>query len=335
MFFRRLEGHQVRCDLCAHRCVVGDGKSGLCRVRINRKGTLYSMVYGKAVATHVDPIEKKPLYHFQPGSTTFSVATMGCNFRCSHCQNADIAILATGSGSIVGHELTAEEIVAMAQKSACRSIAYTYTEPTVFFEYAHDIARLASEKGLNNLFVTNGYMTNEALRAAQPWLDAANVDLKSFSDDHYQQICGARLRPVLDSLERMKNLGIWVEVTTLVIPTLNDTEKELRHIANFIHSLGPETPWHISRYHPTYQLTHRPPTPVESLRRGREIGLEAGLRYVYTGNVPGDEGESTFCYNCGQRLIQRYGYTIVDNRLRESRCGRCDAVIDGVDMQCR
>lgn len=332
MLFRRLEGQKIRCDLCAHRCVLEVGKRGICGVRVNEGGTLYSLVYGKAVATHVDPIEKKPLFHFQPGSTSFSIATVGCNFRCAHCQNADISILPADHGHIVGQDLMPQEIVAAAEKSSCRSIAYTYTEPTIFFEYAHDTARLASEKGIKNLFVTNGYMTGEALRAIQPCLDAANVDLKSFSDDHYRQVCGARLQPVLDSLQLMKSLGIWLEVTTLVIPTLNDSEEELRQIAEFIFSLGPETPWHISQFYPTYQMTQLPPTPVESIRRGREIGLEVGLRYVYTGNVPGDEGESTFCYNCGQRLIHRYGYSILENRLQETRCDRCGAVIDGVGL---
>ena len=332
MFFRRLKGQRVRCDLCAHRCVIEDGHRGICQVRGNEGGILYSFVYGKAVATHVDPIEKKPLFHFQPGSSTFSVATVGCNFHCSHCQNADISILPAIGGHIVGEDLMPDEIVASAESNGCRSIAYTYTEPTIFFEYAHDIARLASEKQLSNLFVTNGYMTAEVLRTAQPYLDAANVDLKSFSEDHYQGVCGARLQPVLNSLQLMKSLGIWVEVTTLVIPTLNDSKKELRQIAEFILSLGPETPWHISQFYPTYQLTHLPPTPVESLRRGREIGLEVGLRYVYTGNVPGDEGENTFCYHCGQRLIHRYGYSILENRLKEAKCDRCGAVIDGVGL---
>lgn len=332
MLFRRLRKQKIRCDLCAHRCVIEVGHRGICQVRANQRGTLYSLVYGKAVATHLDPIEKKPLFHFQPGSSAFSVATVGCNFRCTHCQNADISILPAAHNHIMGQDLMPQEIVAAAERSGCRSIAYTYTEPTIFFEYAHDIARLASEKDLGNLFITNGYMTEEALRTAQPYLDAANVDLKSFSENHYRQVCGARLQPVLDSLQLMKNLGIWVEVTTLVIPTLNDSEGELRQIAEFIFSLGPETPWHISQFYPTYQLTHLPPTPVKNLRRGREIGLEVGLRYVYTGNVPGDEGESTFCYRCGQRLIHRYGYSILENRLEGAKCDRCGAVIDGVGL---
>lgn len=332
MFFRRLKGQQVRCDLCAHRCVIEEGQRGICGVRINEGGVLYSLVYGKAVATHVDPIEKKPLFHYYPGTFSFSVATVGCNLRCTHCQNADISILPAHHGRILGQDVEPEELVAAAEKSGCRSIAYTYTEPTIFFEYALDTANLAFEKGIGNVFVTNGYLTGKTIRATQPWLQAANVDLKSFSDDHYRKICGARLRPVLNSLRLMKSLGIWVEVTTLVIPTLNDSEEELRQIAQFVCDLGPETPWHISQFHPTYQLTHLPATPVESLRRGREIGLEVGLRYVYTGNVPGDEGESTFCYNCGQRVIHRYGYSILENRLQQAKCDRCGTVIDGVGL---
>jgi pyruvate formate lyase activating enzyme len=332
MFFRRLKGQQVRCDLCAHHCVIEESQRGICGVRANKGGTLYSLVYGKAVATHADPIEKKPLFHYYPGSFSFSIATVGCNFRCTHCQNADISILPVDHGRILGQDLGPEEMVDAAEKSGCRSIAYTYTEPTIFFEYAHDIASLAFERGIGNLFVTNGYITEKALRATQPWLHAANVDLKSFSDDHYQKVCGARLRPVLDSLRLMKNLGIWVEVTTLVIPTLNDSKDELRQIAEFVFSLGPETPWHISQFHPTHRLIHLPPTPLESLRLGREIGLEAGLRYVYTGNVPGDEGESTFCYSCGQRVIHRYGYSILENRLQQAKCNRCGAIIDGVGL---
>jgi pyruvate formate lyase activating enzyme len=332
MLFQRLKNQRVRCDLCAHRCVVGDGQRGLCGVRANESGTLYSLVYSKAVATHVDPIEKKPLFHYHPGSNSFSVATVGCNFRCAHCQNADISIIPPKRGHITGQDIEPVEVVTAAEKEGCRSIAYTYTEPTVFFEYAFDIARLASERGLGNVFVTNGYMTADMLRTMHPFLDAANVDLKSFSNVHYQKVCGARLKPVLNSLRLMKSLGIWVEITTLLIPTLNDSEAELRRIAKFILGLGPETPWHISRFYPTFQMTQYTPTPVESIRRGRDIGLEVGLRYVYAGNVPGDESESTFCHQCGQRLIHRFGYSVLENRLRGGCCDRCGAVIDGVDL---
>jgi pyruvate formate lyase activating enzyme len=330
MFFRRLEDGRVRCDLCAHHCVIAEGQSGICGVRANNAGTLYSQVYGKAIATHVDPIEKKPLFHYRPGSNSFSVATVGCNFRCTHCQNADISIVPAQERRITGQDVAPDQLVQTARRSGCESIAYTYTEPTVFLEYALDTARLATENGLGNVFVTNGYMTAEALQATQPYLNAANVDLKSFSDEHYQRVCGARLKPVLNSLELMKKLGIWVEVTTLLIPTVNDSDAQLRQIARFIYELGPETPWHISRFYPTFQMTDLPPTPLESVRRGREIGQEAGLKYVYTGNLPGDEGESTFCPGCQQRIIHRQGYAILETQLTAGRCGRCGTPIDGV-----
>ena len=330
MFFRRLKGQEVRCDLCAHHCVIEDGQAGICKVRANKGGTLYSLVYGKAVATHVDPIEKKPLFHFQPGSTAFSLATVGCNFRCAHCQNADISILPAHQGAIVGQGAMPEEIVAAAEKSGCQSIAYTYTEPTVFFEYAHDSALLASKQGIGNVFVTNGFMTEEALRAIQPHLDAANVDLKSFSEDHYRQVCGARLQPVLDSLKLMKNLGIWLEVTTLLIPGLNDSIEELKEIAQFLANLDPNIPWHISRFHPTYRLTHIPSTPPERIQRARDLGYEAGLNYVYTGNLPGDEGEKTFCHECGELIIDRLGFTVTQNKVKKGLCLKCGEKIPGV-----
>jgi len=332
MFYRRLGDQRVRCDLCAHRCVIEQDERGICGVRENRDGTLYSLVYGKAIATHIDPIEKKPLFHYYPGSYSYSVATVGCNFHCAHCQNADISILPIQEHRITGQNLSPEELVDAAQRCGSVSISYTYTEPTIFFEYAFEIAVLASKKGLGNVFVTNGYMTGEALRTIHPYLGAANVDLKSFSEDHYHQVCGARLRPVLDSLELMKQLGIWVEITTLLIPSVNDSEEQLRQIARFILHLGPETPWHISRFYPTFQMNHLPPTSVESVRRSREIGREVGLKYVYTGNIPGDEGESSFCPACGQRIIHRSGYTILEKRMDQGRCLHCGTQIDGIGL---
>jgi len=333
MFFRRLDGDRVRCDLCAHRCVIENGERGFCGVRENRSGTLYSLVYGRAIATHVDPIEKKPLFHYRPGSYSLSLATVGCNFRCRHCQNADLSIRPIENGQITGRAVTPEELVAAARRSDCTSISYTYTEPTVFFEYALETARKAAGEGLGNVFVTNGYMTGEALRTVAPVLDAANVDLKAFSEEHYQHVCEARLSPVLDTLRLMKELGIWIEVTTLLIPTVNDSEEELREIAEFILGLGAEVPWHISRFYPTFRMNDLPPTSEESVRRGREIGLETGLKYVYTGNLPGDDGESTFCPRCGQRVIHRHGYTIVECRLQQGRCPRCQTVIDGIGLE--
>ncbi|MEM2982909.1 MAG: AmmeMemoRadiSam system radical SAM enzyme, partial [Candidatus Bathyarchaeia archaeon] len=279
-----------------------------------------------------DPVEKKPLYHLFPGSTSFSIATVGCNFRCLQCQNHEISQMPRETGRIIGQNVTPEEIVWKAKRHGSKSIAYTYTEPTVYFEYARDVAILASREGIKNVFVTNGYMTLDAIEAIHPDLHAANVDLKSFSDEFYKKICGARLQPVLDSIRKMRELGIWVEVTTLLIPGLNDGEDELRAIAKFILQVGPEVPWHISAFYPTYKMTDRPRTPVHSIQRARKIGMEEGLRYVYSGNVPGDEGENTYCYNCGDLLIQRWGYTIMKYRLKDGRCPSCNAQIDGIGM---
>jgi pyruvate formate lyase activating enzyme len=330
MLYDRLGENRVRCKLCAHRCLIRPDKVGVCGVRENAGGTLYTMVYGKTISTNVDPIEKKPLFHFHPGSPILSIATVGCNFRCLHCQNHDISQMPGDKGSIAGRDVPPQQVVAMAEKEGCRSIAYTYTEPTIFFEYAYDTARLAHGKGMKNVFVTNGYMTEEALETIRPYLHAANVDLKGFSEKFYKTVCGGRLEPVLDSLKRMVAMGVWVEVTTLVIPYYNDSTQELSSIAEFIrHELGAEVPWHISRFHPTYKLTDRVVTPVSTLHRAREIGLDAGLKYVYTGNVPGDQGESTLCPGCGQVIIGRMGYHIREINIEDSRCNKCGTAIAG------
>jgi len=332
MLYERLEREKVRCNLCGHRCIISSSKKGICGVRENRGGTLYTLVYGKAVAVHVDPIEKKPLFNFYPGSRSLSIATVGCNFRCLHCQNYDISQMPREQGQIVGNDLEPDEVVSAAKRYGCKSISYTYTEPTIFFEYAYDTAKIANHEGIKNIFVTNGYMTHEALEMISPYLDAANVDLKSFNDEHYRKVCGARLEPVLDALKDMKRMGIWVEVTTLLIPTVNDSEDELRGIADFILLLGPETPWHISAFYPTYKMADLPRTSANLIRKGREIGLQAGLRYVYSGNIPGDEGESTFCHNCGKVVIQRWGYQILENHIKDSRCAHCGTKIDGIGL---
>jgi len=327
-----LEDGGVRCRLCNHRCRIKEGKRGICGVRENVAGRLHSLVYGRLVARNVDPIEKKPLFHVLPGSQSYSIATVGCNFRCRFCQNADIAQLpADRDGRIVGRPVQPEAVVEDAAKHGCATIAYTYTEPTVFFEFAFDTATLALEKGIRNVFVTNGYMTPEAIERLGQVLAAANADLKSFSDKFYKEMCAARLAPVLDTLRLMKKAGIFVEVTTLIIPGANDDPGELRELAEFlVEDLGPETPWHISRFHPTYKLTDRPPTPVQTLRQARDIGLSAGLRHVYTGNVPGEEAESTFCHQCGEKLIDRWGFTVNENRLQDGKCPDCGAGIDGI-----
>jgi len=324
----------VRCILCGHRCLIKDGKRGICAVRENKEGILYTLVYGKVIARHIDPIEKKPLFHFHPGSTSYSIATVGCNLRCTHCQNYEISQYPKERPDveIPGEDMTPEEIVGLAVKDRCLSISYTYTEPTIFFEFAYDTARIARERGLKNVFVSNGYTTPEATKVIAPYLDANNIDLKSFRDEHYRKVCGGKLQPVLDTIRLMKESGVWVEVTTLIIPTYNDSEEELRKIAEFIKSVSIDIPWHVTQFYPTYKLLDQPRTPIRTLRRAREIGLEVGLRYVYEGNVPGEGGESTYCHNCGKILIDRYDYIIKGNYIKDSKCPNCGSVIGGIGL---
>jgi pyruvate formate lyase activating enzyme len=330
LLWRNLDGDKVECFLCAHRCRIASDHFGVCSVRENRNGKLVSHVYGEVIAAHIDPIEKKPLYHFLPGTTSFSIATVGCNFRCPFCQNWQISqVPKKGPRLDAGQPLAPEEVVRVARARGCRSISYTYTEPTIFFEYAYDTARLARSAGLANIFVTNGYMTAEALRMIQPFLDAANVDLKSFRDETYKKICGARLQPVLDSVRLMRELGIWVEVTTLVVPALNDSDLELSDIAGFIASVSPEIPWHISRFHPDYEYDQAPATPMETLRKARAIGMGAGLKHIYIGNVWG-ESENTQCGQCGKTILRRSGFSVEENRIRGGKCSFCGAPVAGV-----
>jgi pyruvate formate lyase activating enzyme len=324
-------GPQVHCFLCAHHCRIEPGDLGLCGVRQNRDGVLYTLVYGCPVSTAIDPIEKKPLFHFLPGSLSYSLATVGCNFSCAFCQNADISQMPRDRGSIVGRNMSPEQIVAGAREAGCASISYTYTEPTIFYEYARDIARLATAAELKNVFVTNGYMTAQMLADIDGDLHAANVDLKSFSDDFYRKVVGARLKPVLGSIRRLWEMGVWVEVTTLLIPGHNDSDEELRLLASFLVSVSPEIPWHVSRFHPTYRLLDVPPTPVSSVERALRIGREEGLCYVYGGNIPGHSSETTICPDCGAPIIERQGF-----RLRgadcSARCPRCRREIAGVGL---
>ncbi len=332
MFYTKESDQKVRCGLCRHHCLIADGNRGICRVRENRGGTLYSLVYGKVVAEHLDPIEKKPLFHVLPGSRSYSIATVGCNFRCRHCQNYSISQV-DQEMAIPGAPRKPEEIVQGALRSGARSIAYTYTEPTIFYEFALDTAVLAKEQGLMNVFVSNGYISPEPLAKIAPFLDAANIDLKGFSESFYRDIVGARLSGVLESLVEYRRLGVWLEITTLIIPGLNDTEGELKGIADFIcQNLGPDTPWHVSQFYPTYKLTDRGRTPVATLRMAREIGLASGLRYVYEGNVPGEGGENTICPGCGGVVIERYGYSIVASSLEAGACASCGARIAGLGL---
>ncbi|MDF1613702.1 AmmeMemoRadiSam system radical SAM enzyme [Desulfurivibrio dismutans] len=331
MFYQVEKGATVVCGLCSHHCRIKDGRRGLCGVRENRAGKLYSLVYGRLVAENFDPIEKKPLFHFLPGSRSYSISTVGCNFRCQHCQNYHISQYPhLHRGEIAGQERTAAEVVAAAAAGGCQSISYTYVEPTIFYEFAYDCAVLAQKRGIKNVFVSNGYMTKEVSRQLAGVLDGINIDLKAYSDQFYRQVCQARLQPVLDNIRRLHQLGVWVELTTLLIPGLNDSDQELQNIARFIKETDPGIPWHVTAFYPTHEMLDRPPTPTASLERAREIGLATGLRFVYEGNIPGSGGENTYCPACGTLLIKRHGFRIDDNLLAADTCPACGEKIEGV-----
>lgn len=330
LLYEKKQDKKVLCNLCSHHCLISDGKFGICNVRENRDGILCTHSYGNLISANVDPIEKKPIFHLLPGASSYSIAMAGCNFKCDFCQNWQISQKKEADKLGITPTYTPpEKIVREAVRSKCKSISYTYTEPTIFFEYALDVAKLAKKEALYNVFVTNGFMTRECLDMLNGVLDAANVDLKGFSDEYYKKVCGARLKPVLESIDYMRKLNIWVEVTTLVVPTLNDSEEELEQIALFLAGIGKEIPWHISRFYPQYKTEHLPPTPVETLKKAQAIGKRAGLRYVYLGNVTG-EGGDTICYNCNEPLIERAGYMVEKNIIRERRCPKCKTEIEGV-----
>ncbi|MCD5416718.1 AmmeMemoRadiSam system radical SAM enzyme [Candidatus Bipolaricaulota bacterium] len=329
MLYERIGDGRVRCNLCMHRCLIANGEYGLCYVRVNRDGRLYSSVYGRVVSRSVEPIEKKPLFHFLPGTCAYSVATVGCNFTCLYCQNHMIAQYPREHGGrILGEEVSPREIVASAMDSGCKTIAYTYTEPTIFFEYAYETARLARAEGLNNVFVTNGYMTPEAIEEILPYLDGANIDLKGISTEGYREVTGGNLRPVLHTIERLSRAKIWVEVTTLIIPGMNDDPQALRWMAEAICGISPVIPWHISRFYPAYRMRHYPPTPIAALQEAERIGREVGLRYIYIGNVPG-QGEETYCPACGDPVIRRRGFMAKENSLQDGCCPACGSEVEG------
>jgi pyruvate formate lyase activating enzyme len=290
LLYKKLSDGKVQCNTCNHKCIILEGKRGICGVRENQNGKLYSLIYGKIIAEHIDPIEKKPLYHFLQGTFSLSIATIGCNFKCLHCQNAEISQITLDRGPDsdrdYGRDKTPEQIIQDALGNNCPSISYTYTEPTVFVEFALDCMKLAHEKGLKNIWVSNGYTTKECLDLISPYLDATNIDLKAFTEKFYQEICGARLKPVLENLIDIKKRGIHLEIATLIIPGKNDSEQELRGIAEFIkREVGADVPWHVSRFFPHYKMMDVPPTPVEKIHQAVEIGKEAGLKRVYAGNI--------------------------------------------------
>lgn len=361
LYYERLPDDSVRCTLCPHDCKIARDHRGVCGVRINRGGQLFTRVGNRIVSAEIDPIEKKPLFHFLPESTAYSIATVGCNLRCRFCQNWTISQWPKLKEFVdrddevppsvgehpsdewcadteppearwgIGTPVVPSELVSQAKQAGCRTIAYTYTEPTIFYELALTTARQASAAGLGNIFVTNGFISLDPLREIAPYLGAANIDLKSFRDSYYKKLCGARLEPVLSAIQEYKKLGVWIELTTLVIPGLNDEKGELRDIARFIKAeLGEDVPWHLSRFFPAYKMEHWQETPIRSLLRAREIGQEEGLCNVYLGNAPQEEGaENTICPGCGTVVIRRWGFTVMENRLQAGRCPDCNCLVAG------
>jgi len=323
----------VRCGVCAHRCLVRPGRRGICGVRENRDGQLLSLAYGAVAAIGLDPIEKKPLFHVAPGSTAYSIATAGCPFHCAFCQNWEIAQGPRLGLDLPTRPLPPQRVVAEAMSHGAESIAYTYVEPTIFLEYALDTARLAHAAGLRNLFITDGYATPEAIELLAPVLDAANVDLKSFDDAFYRKVCGARLAPVLDSIVAMRRAGIWLELTTLIIPGRNDDEAQLQALTRWIvDTLGAETPWHVSRFFPAYRMPDVPATPLDTLRRAADLGREAGIAHVYVGNAPELDLEDTHCIGCGRVLIERHGYRVRTHLAANGTCPGCGRALAGRDL---
>jgi len=322
-------GMTLRCDLCPKYCLIEPGQSGDCRVRVNIDGTLHAVTYGFPVAVHVDPVEKKPLNHFLPGSEIFSIATAGCNLHCKNCQNWEISQL--NPEDSVASPLPPEKIAAVAKQYDCRSIAYTYTEPIVYYEYAFDCCVRAHGAGLRNVMVTAGYINPKPLRELYRHVDAANIDLKAMTDRFYRDVCGATLKPVLNTLVTAKSLGVLVEVTNLLIPSLNDTDGDIRKLCRWVReNLGRETPVHFSRFHPQHKMRHLPPTPPATLARAKAIALAEGLKHIYVGNILMKGASDTVCPSCGRVVVRRTGYHVHANRLRDGRCPDCRTEVYGV-----
>ncbi|KAJ5068588.1 flavodoxin family protein [Anaeramoeba ignava] len=334
ILYEKLDKKQVRCTCCYQRCIIEPKKTGICGVRRNRDGKLYLEIYGYAIAKHIDPIEKKPLHHFYPTSTAYSVGTIGCNFSCSFCQNWHISMATRGVEDIenisLGQSLPPEEIVRLCLKNNCKTIAYTYNEPTIWTEYAFDTASLAKKKGIKNVYVSNGYMSPEAVELLAPVLDAINIDLKAFTNRFYHDLSGVRLSPVLKNIERFYNLGVWVEVTTLLIPDENDSDEEIRNIAKFIASIDVNIPWHISAFHGAYKMSHKSRTPVSTIKRAYKIGKEEGLNYIFGGNISSDSLTATFCPKCNEKLIERWGYSVEVKGIKNGACKKCGTIIPGI-----
>jgi len=329
MHYKRLEAKRVECTLCPRACQVADRERGTCGVRENRGGTYYTLVHGRAVSANIDPIEKKPLFHYRPGTTALSIATAGCNIECRFCQNWEISQFRPEQ--VRAYSLPPERLVEIARERDCPTIAYTYSEPVIFYEYMYDTGKRAVASGVGSVIISNGYIQEKALLELLPQLTAVKVDLKAFTEKFYREVCSGELKPVLDTLLLLKKNGMWFELVVLLVPTLNDDPAEIREMCKWVHGeLGPDVPIHFSRFHPTYRIQTLPPTPVGTLEAAHGIAVEEGLRYAYLGNVPGHKAESTYCPKCGERLVHRYGYRILENRIAAGKCRDCGEIVAGV-----
>jgi pyruvate formate lyase activating enzyme len=329
-FYETIDNEKIKCLLCRHHCILKNGQVGICGINMNKDGELFNLVYGHPSSVNVDPVEKKPLFHFLPGSGVLSFGTVGCNFKCPFCQNWQIAHTNKVNDKVY---VSPEEMVNLALQYNCKSIAYTYNEPSVFYPYARDVGIIAKEKGLKNIFVTNGFESVYEIEDMKSWVDGANVDLKSFKKEYYKKVLKGDLEYVLDTIKRLKDVGIWQEITTLIVPGDNDSEEELTQIAQFIASVGVEIPWHITRFHPDYKVQDKQPTPIETMIKAYEIGKKAGLKYVYLGNVA--LPVITYCPKCKEELIVRSIYRIEKNILKidengQAHCPKCQELIEGV-----
>ncbi|MFH2139106.1 MAG: AmmeMemoRadiSam system radical SAM enzyme [Candidatus Omnitrophota bacterium] len=319
----------IKCVLCPHQCIISSGERGFCRARENKNGKLYSIVYGKLCAVHSDPIEKKPLFHVYPGSNSFSLASVGCNLRCKFCQNWQISQAKPADVQAV--KLTSDVLVAKAVQSGCKTIAYTYTEPTVYYEYMLDVAKIAKKNNIASVLHSNGFINPDPLQELLPYVTAMNVDLKGFTNEYYAEICSGNLPSVLNSLKIIKQMDVWLELTNLVIPTLNDQSDNIKRMSAWIlKELGDDVPVHFSRFFPMYKLAKLPPTTLSTLEQARNTAMSEGLKFVYIGNVPGHSAENTYCPNCNNMIIKRVGYSVVENNLINNMCSGCKTKISGV-----
>ncbi len=327
-YHEKLPDNVVRCHVCPHNCIIHEGRSGICYTRVNFQGDLYTIAYGNPCSLAVDPIEKKPLFHFFPGAKIYSMATAGCNFRCLNCQNWQIS--QSPPEELDHYDLMPGEVVEQAIHHDTKMIAFTYTEPTVFYEYMFDTAKVAHEKGLKTVIVSNGYVNEQPLLDLCPYLDAANIDLKCFDDKIYQKLDGGRLQPVLDTLKTLKEKGVWLEITNLLVPTYTDNPELIQAMCDWLVANNfADTPLHFSRFFPTYKLEHLPPTSESILIQAKEIAVKAGLKYVYIGNTPSLHGENTYCPNCKRMVVERIGYSVTKNYIQDGKCGFCGVSVAG------